>query len=592
MADQNHMTNDRILSKLFFRLLPIQILLAAMSSFNGIVSSLFAGNFLGEEAMSAIGLYTPVNLLLGAISTMLVGGSQILCGKYMGKNQLEKTQDIFSLDISISTLLSVAISVVLVLMAMTNMTTVLAGDPGVRAALNQYFIGMAVGILPLILGAQLAAFLSLELQTKRTMTASIIYILANIVLNFLFVGVLNLQALGLALASSLGCWIFLLIQAQYYFTGKALLKFRKGGATGSDAADIIKIGFPAAVTQGYIAIRLFVVNGLLTKYTGPAGIAAYTAANSLTGIGWAVPMGMAAVSRMLMSVAVGEEDRQSVKDVMKHALTKCEVILFVFMAFCILIAVPLTRLYYRDPSQPIYQMTRMGFRTIPLAFPLGHICLHVNAYAQTIGKQLLTHLESAMDGVIAVVFFSVLLVPKFGINGLYAALYLNGWATVFLPVIYSWIVNRHFPKNMDELLMLPKDFGAPDDARLDLSVRSMEEVVHISRQVQDFCRNRGIDEKRAYLSALFLEEMAGNVVDHGFTKDKKSHSVDVRVVHKDDNIILRIKDDCVRFNPEERSKIVDPEDPEKNIGIRMVYNIAKDITYQNMLGLNVLTIRI
>jgi hypothetical protein len=49
--------NSQMIANLSFRLLPIQILLAAVSAVNGIVSSLFASNFIGTEAMSAIGLY-------------------------------------------------------------------------------------------------------------------------------------------------------------------------------------------------------------------------------------------------------------------------------------------------------------------------------------------------------------------------------------------------------------------------------------------------------------------------------------------------------------------------------------------------------
>ncbi len=43
--------------------------------------------------------------------------------------------------------------------------------------------------------------------------------------------------------------------------------------------------------------------------------------------------------------------------------------------------------------------------------------------------------------------------------------------------------------------------------------------------------------------------MAGNVVEHGFTKDKKRHAIDLRVTVKDSDVILRIKDDCVPFDP-------------------------------------------
>ena len=177
-------------------------------------------------------------------------------------------------------------------------------------------------------------------------------------------------------------------------------------------------------------------------------------------------------------------------------------------------------------------------------------------------------------------------------NGVYASVILNGIVTAVYPLIYSIIYNRRFPKNMDQLLMIPKDFGAAENERMDISLKSLDDVVNISQRIHDFCTERGVDERRSYLSGLFLEEMAGNVIEAGFPKDNKKHSVDVRVVHKNDDIILRIKDDCVPFDPLERAKLFDPEDITKNIGIRMVSRIARDVSYQNILGLNVLTIRI
>ncbi len=51
MKKQN--ANMRMVEKLLFRLLPVQILLAAVGAVNGIVSSFFATNFVGIDAMSA-----------------------------------------------------------------------------------------------------------------------------------------------------------------------------------------------------------------------------------------------------------------------------------------------------------------------------------------------------------------------------------------------------------------------------------------------------------------------------------------------------------------------------------------------------------
>ena len=94
-----------MVTKLLFRLLPIQILLAAVGAVNGIVSSFFASNYVGVTAMTAVGLYGPIGMLITSISTILVGGSAILCGKYIGQNQQEKMQNVFSLNLAVSLLI-------------------------------------------------------------------------------------------------------------------------------------------------------------------------------------------------------------------------------------------------------------------------------------------------------------------------------------------------------------------------------------------------------------------------------------------------------------------------------------------------------
>ena len=116
----------------------------------------------------------------------------------------------------------------------------------------------------------------------------------------------------------------------------------------------------------------------------------------------------------------------------------------------------------------------------------------------------------------------------------------------------------HFPRTMDELMVIPKDFGAEESERLDLSISTIEEVVSLSSRVQEFCASKGIDHRRSMLSGLAIEEMAGNIVQHGYSEDHKKHNIEVRVVHKDGS---------------------------------MVYSMAESVQYQNILGLNVLTIR-
>ena len=56
--------------------------------------------------------------------------------------------------------------------------------------------------------------------------------------------------------------------------------------------------------------------------------------------------------------------------------------------------------------------------------------------------------------------------------------------------------------------------------------------------------------------------------------------------------LLRIKDNGIPFNPEERAALVREDSPYKNIGTRIVHGLASQVSYQNLMGLNVLTIEV
>ena len=585
-------SDTRLITKLFFRLLPLQILLELAVAVNDIISSLFAGNFIGAEAMAAIGLFNPVNKLLSAVGAVFVCGSQIACGKYMGANQVERTQSVFSTDLFITAGISLLTSAVLFFGAVAHLTQIMTADAAVRGLLNQYLMGQSIGIPALLLGRQFSAFLPLENQSRRVTAASLCNIAVKVVFSYLFVAVLDMGIFGLALATSLGAWAFLLVQVLYYFSGKSVLKLSGRGVRMKDAGEIVKTGYTGAVNNGYQTLRGFIVNALILQFVGAAGLSACAAADSVLNLFWTIPSGILAVSRMLMSVSIGEEDRQSLTDVMRVSLYKCIPLMCCVSAALIALAVPLTRLFFRDSAEPVYQMTVAAFRIVPLCMPLSIILLQFSCYAQASGNQFLIHLLSVLDGVVCMACFSALLIPRMGMNGFYVSYVLNGLTCAAVIVLYAWIRLKKFPRGMEQIMVIPEDFGAGEKDRMDISVREKKDVMTVSQQVMDYCRKRGLDEMRAYLAGLFLEEMAGNVVDHGFSKDGKSHSVDIRVVFKKDDVILRVKDDCIPFNPAERQDIYDPKDRMKGVGIRMVYKGAKDVKYQNILGLNVLTIRI
>ena len=219
-----------------------------------------------------------------------------------------------------------------------------------------------------------------------------------------------------------------------------------------------------------------------------------------------------------------------------------------------LCAEPLTRLFYQDPSDPVYHYTVMGFRLLPLCMPLSLWSATYVPYAQAVERRVISVVLPIVDGMVGVVVCSLILIPRMQMNGLYISNILNGFICASVILVGAWLALKRCPRNIEDMMAIPERIDVGPEERIDISVTSMEEAVSISRQISEFCRQRGIDGERSYLASLCMEEMAGNVVRHGFSKDNKRHSADIRVVHKGDEIILRIRDNCSAFNPSEYHK--------------------------------------
>jgi len=258
----------------------------------------------------------------------------------------------------------------------------------------------------------------------------------------------------------------------------------------------------------------------------------------------------------------------------------------------VMLAEPLTLLFYRDPSDPVFYYTVMGFRLLPLCMPLALWSLVYVSYAQTAEKRIMSVILPVVDGMLGVVVCSFFLIPRMQMNGLYISNILNGVICAVITLVGAWAVLKRFPGNMEDLLAIPQRIGVGSEDRIDISVTSEEEVLDVSEQVGEFCLRHAIDARRSFFASLCMEEMSGNIVKHGFPLDNKHHGADIRVVRKNDEIILRVRDNCSAFDPSEYHRVMQLDEADRNIGIRLVYGIAKEITYQNLLGMNVLTIRI
>ncbi len=594
-----------MLDKLFFKLLPVQILIVAMGSINSIVDGVVAGRCIDAASVGVIGLYYTFVRILEAVGGVLLGGTAVLCGRYLGSGELKKTNGVFSLNLTVTFLIGATLTIISFLLT-GPLATGLGATEELKPALMGYITGYAVGIIPQLLAQQIAMFLQLERQSTRGYVGVSVMIISNIVLDLVFVMVLDMGTFGLALATGLSNVAYFLVLVPYYFSKKVQLKFSLRQIPWRELLPLVKIGFPGALLVFCLAIRNLILNNLLLTYAGNDGLSASSAFGMICGLEIAFCLGNGSVVRMMASVFFGEEDRISIRKLMKTALTKGLIVSVLVGALMAILAGPMAGLFFSDPSSNVYALAKQLFFIYALCIPVILIIQVFSNYLQAAEHSMFVNIISVFDGFISMVLPAWILAPVLGALGIWLA-YPIGIVLTFLVIfVYVLIYQKHFPKTFDDWLFFPANFGieevvvpeggfpegaVPLKARLDYTILAKEDVTKTSEAVQSFCNALKIPSKTGLYAALSLEEMAGNVVNHGFSADKKKHSVLVSVIKNTDSLLLRLKDDCIPFDPKEKAEHLFGSDPAKNIGIRMIQRLSDEMTYQNLLGMNVLSVR-
>ena len=139
-------------------------------------------------------------------------------------------------------------------------------------------------------------------------------------------------------------------------------------------------------------------------------------------------------------------------------------------------------------------------------------------------------------------------------------------------------------------MLLPTDFGGTEEDNIYAEIRTIEDVVRESERTYNFCLEHHAGSRAAFLSALFVEEMTGNVVEHAKRKGDDDICVNYRLFVDHDRICFNIMDLGDRFDPAAFYRMYHDDSPEKHLGIKMVMNMAKEICYYNTYRSNNLTI--
>jgi Na+-driven multidrug efflux pump/anti-sigma regulatory factor (Ser/Thr protein kinase) len=561
-----------------------------------LIDGAIIGNFLGVDAVAAYGLTAPLTLVCALIGSVVFGGSRTLYAWLAGRGETEEANRVFTLSCVLAAGLSLVMTGAIFLL-LTPLSALLgAGGEhmALRPLVKRYIAGFILGAPFDSTAKVLAGFLSVDSDDNRVTAATAAMTVTDIVGDLAAVFLFHGGMFLVGLTTALGQIVYFIVLTTHFRRRNRMLKFVVKGIARPwrTFGTILRHGVPAGISLIADALCGIAVNRILSASASSMYLAAYSVHRSMGSLIGATYLGIADTVWGLSGIYYGEEDRRALDRLQKTAVRTGAALIVLAGALLLVFPRFFAGLYigWNDPEA--LALSARAVRWFALSMPLYLPVYLFNDYLMGIGRFRVSNVYTAFlecGAVVPVVFVMVRLI---GGAGAWIATPVSLVVMLLFALVYVlfWKGGDRFD---EKRLLVPRDFGIAAGEELSISADTMTEVVGMSRIAGLFCRENGIDRKKANALALCIEEMGRNIIEHGFT-DGKEHSIDIRILLKDGELILRIRDDCLPFNPVERYELIrqQEEDPTKNIGLRLVVNMCRDMQYLSALGINSLIIRI
>lgn len=582
------MTSDYITKKIFRKYLSISIAAMAAATIGMMVDGIVIGNFLGSASMAAFGIVSPLFILFSAVAGVFSNGSISLCGKYIGRDQPGKVNEVFTIAVICAGAASLICAAACLIFPETA-AGFLGAEGEILPLAAAYIRGLGAGALPIIISQVLMAFTKTDGSPRLGLYSIIVMTVINITLDFCNVLFFHLGMFGMAMATSISYFAAVFICLIHFFKPVNSLRFVRVKNPFRELCTIGKTGFPNALNKICITARTALTNHVLMLLAGDVALTAFSIQNSLNSILGSICTGIGATTLLISGIFYGEEDKRTLEDSVRVSIKTGVLLTVIVCAASLLFLKPLVMMFGRDNPEAASMAVRVMFWFL-LSLPLYTVNLVFLNYYQSAGNLPMANFMCVGDNFFFMMLFIGILSPVFGTDGVWISFLLGEAAMLAaLTGVVAW-KKGHFPHSLEDFLLLPGDFGVPEEQQLSLSLENdMDKVIILSENIGRFCRKHGIDKRRTHHLSLCIEEMTGNVVQYAFT-DGKKHFIDIRVLIKKEQLIFRIRDDGIPFNPLE--KLQEDADPCKNIGIRLVKRISVSTDYRNTIGLNNLIVKL
>lgn len=575
-----------MIRKIFLTFFIVQLITYVTTIIGNIIDGIVTGTYLGAEALAAYGLATPFLTVITAIASAMSVGTSTLVSSKLGKGDLDEMKRAFQICFWVIALVSAAVGALIFLLA-GPIATALKADGAVHEMTVDYIRGYVIGIPPIFI--VVLAMPILQIIGKRPILIASIVVLSgvNVLADFGNVLLWHKGMFGMAFATTISFYVALVIILLTLMSKGSMLSLAPRKPDGAVIREMVTYGAPNAVSMGCRNIMTMLLNSLVLTIAGIQMVAAYASITSAMNMAMSIGSGMAAAVSVLTGVFAGEKDRQDLITLIKLSVVYSIIMNAICIIAFLIFSGGIVSLFLKDEA--LLADAQAGLRIVVLSTILFSINFCLRSYYQAMRLRI-TIPYAIFNGLIGTVVIAFVLGHTIGIIGVWLAYPLGEALTLVVFGLYAlWKKRQAEGRSRIERLMLLPDEYYDDVEQIELSVASMDDAYDAADQADLYMKEHGAADKLAAFTALAVEELAGNVIQFGFG-DGKRHHMRVKLKKDGEQWILRIRDDCMMFDPVAYVKGITPEEEISHIGIRMIYGLANDVKYLNTLKLNNLLI--
>ena len=447
MSNQKHL-GDAPIGKLLLQYSIPAIIGMVVNALYNIVDRMFIGNIpnIGSLAITGVGITMPIMTIILAFGMLIGIGATANISLNLGKGNRPTAEKLLGNAFTLSIIVGLAIAIVGTICANPILNLFGASENTLFYAkeyLNIILLGCTFNILSFSLNSTVRA----DGNPKMSSFTMVIGCGTNIILDYVFIFILNLGVKGAALATIISQAITFFIILYYYTAGNSNLKLKienfklkKHLVTMTFA-----IGIAPFATQIANSLVQVIANNALKTYGNDLAIGAMTVISSLNIIFMMPIFGINQGCQPIIGFNYGAKKYERAKEAFKYATIAACVICIIGFISIQCFPTQIISLFNNDPE--LTTLAIKGIRIYLLMMPVVGINIVATSYYQSIGKAKISMFVSLLRQVILLIPFTIIL-PKFiGLDGVWAA----GACADSLSVIITLVLLKKEFKQLDKM---------------------------------------------------------------------------------------------------------------------------------------------